>query len=122
MEKTEKAAIVDAGWSDVGTWDALFEAADKDEQQNVARGDVVFRNANGCYVRAEHGIVVSTNDATLITKRDESGSVKDVVQHLAANCVEAVGQSLSAANPIALFSQQFLATCAIPIACPLTSF
>jgi mannose-1-phosphate guanylyltransferase/mannose-6-phosphate isomerase len=97
MEKTEKAALVplDAGWSDVGTWDALFEAAEKDEQQNVARGDVVFRNASGCYVRAEHGmvavsgvediIVVSTKDATLITKRNESGSVKDVVQHLAAN-------------------------------------
>ena len=97
MEKTEKAALVplDAGWSDVGTWDALFEAGDKDESQNVARGDVVFRNANNCYVRAEYGmvavsnvddiIVVSTKDATLITKRDESGSVKDVVQHLAAH-------------------------------------
>jgi mannose-1-phosphate guanylyltransferase/mannose-6-phosphate isomerase len=97
MEKTAKAAVVplDAGWSDVGTWDALFEAADKDEQDNVARGDVLFRNASGCYVRADNGmvavagvedlIVVATKDATLVAKRSESGMVKEVVQQLAAN-------------------------------------
>jgi mannose-1-phosphate guanylyltransferase / mannose-6-phosphate isomerase len=97
MEKTDKAALVplDAGWSDVGTWDALFDAADKDEHGNVARGDVLLKDAKGCYVRAESGmvavtgvediIVVSTKDATLIAKRGESGAVKDVVQQLAAS-------------------------------------
>jgi mannose-1-phosphate guanylyltransferase/mannose-6-phosphate isomerase len=45
MEKTEKAALVplDAGWSDVGTWDALFDAAPKDERGNALRGDVLLR-------------------------------------------------------------------------------
>ena len=97
MEKTEKAALVplDAGWSDVGTWDALFDAAPKDERYNATRGDVLLRNASRCYVRAESGmvalagvddlIVVSTKDATLIAKRGESGVVKEVVQELAAN-------------------------------------
>jgi mannose-1-phosphate guanylyltransferase / mannose-6-phosphate isomerase len=97
MEKTDKAALVplDAGWSDVGTWDALFEAAEKDGHGNVARGDVLLKNANGCYVRAESGmvalagvedlIVVSTKDATLIAKRGESGVVKEVVQELTAS-------------------------------------
>ena len=92
MEKTDKAALVplDAGWSDVGTWDALFDVAAKDEFDNAARGDVLLRDARGCYVRAESGmvaisgvddiIVVATKDATLITKRKESGSVKDVVR------------------------------------------
>ena len=96
MEKTAHAALVplDAGWSDVGTWDALFDAAQKDETGNASRGDVLLRNASGCYVRAEHGmvalagvediIVVSTKDATLVAKRGESGSVKEVVQQLAA--------------------------------------
>jgi mannose-1-phosphate guanylyltransferase / mannose-6-phosphate isomerase len=97
MERTEKAALVplDAGWSDVGTWDALFDAGEKDADGNVARGDVLLKDASGCYVRAESGmvavagvediIVVSTKDATLIAKRGESGVVKDVVHELAAN-------------------------------------
>ncbi|MBI4723932.1 MAG: mannose-1-phosphate guanylyltransferase/mannose-6-phosphate isomerase, partial [Rhodomicrobium sp.] len=85
MEKTDKAALVplDAGWSDVGTWDALFEAAGKDEGGNATRGDVLLKDANRCYVRAENGmvavagvediIVVSTKDATLVAKRGDSG-------------------------------------------------
>ncbi len=96
MEKTGKAALVplDAGWSDVGTWDALFDAAEKDAGNNATRGDVILKNSSRCYVRSENGmvalagvedlIVVSTKDATLITKRGESGIVKDVVQELAA--------------------------------------
>ncbi|ADP71678.1 mannose-1-phosphate guanylyltransferase/mannose-6-phosphate isomerase [Rhodomicrobium vannielii ATCC 17100] len=96
MEKTKKAALVplDAGWSDVGTWDALYDAAEKDERENATRGDVVLRNASRCYVRAESGlvavsgvediVVVSTKDATLVARRTESGTVKEVVQHLAA--------------------------------------
>jgi mannose-1-phosphate guanylyltransferase/mannose-6-phosphate isomerase len=97
MEKTDKAALVplDAGWSDVGTWDALYEAAAKDDAGNAARGDVLLRNASRCYVRAENGmvavagvedvIVVATKDATLVAKRGGSGAVKEVVQELAAN-------------------------------------
>jgi mannose-1-phosphate guanylyltransferase/mannose-6-phosphate isomerase len=96
MEKTDKAALVplDAGWSDVGTWDALFDAAGKDGDQNATRGDVILNDARRCYVRAESGmvavsgvediIVVSTKDATLVAKRSDSGSVKNVVQHLSA--------------------------------------
>jgi len=96
MEKTGKAALVplDAGWSDVGTWDALFDAAEKDAGDNATRGDVILKNSSRCYVRSENGmvalagvedlIVVSTKDATLITKRGESGIVKEVVQELSA--------------------------------------
>ncbi|MBT3070264.1 mannose-1-phosphate guanylyltransferase/mannose-6-phosphate isomerase [Rhodomicrobium sp. Az07] len=96
MEKTDKAALVplDAGWSDVGTWDALYDAAEKDERENATRGDVLLRDASRCYVRAESGlvavsgvediVVISTKDATLVAKRTESGSVKEVVQQLAA--------------------------------------
>jgi mannose-1-phosphate guanylyltransferase / mannose-6-phosphate isomerase len=97
MEKTEKAALVplEAVWSDVGTWDALFDAAEKDERENATRGDVLLKNAGRCYVRAESGmvavtgvediIVVATKDATLVAKRGESDAVKEMVQHLAAN-------------------------------------
>lgn len=102
MEKTEKAVLVplEAGWSDVGTWDALFEAAAKDEAGNVARGDILLQNTRGCYVRAESGmvavagvddvIVISTKDATLVARRGESSTVKEVVQQLtSASRIEA---------------------------------
>jgi mannose-1-phosphate guanylyltransferase/mannose-6-phosphate isomerase len=97
MEKTDKAALVplEAGWSDVGTWDALYEAGAKDAAGNATRGDVLLKNASRCYVRAENGmvavagvedvIVISTKDATLVAKRGGSGIVKEVVQDLAAN-------------------------------------
>ncbi len=96
MEKTDKAALVplEAGWSDVGTWDALFDIAAKDEHGNASRGDVLLHNARDCYVRAESGmvalsnvedvIVVATKDATLVTKRGNGGAVKEVVQRLTA--------------------------------------
>ncbi len=97
MEKTDKAALVplDAGWSDVGTWDSLFEAAPKDARGNAFRGDVLMKNTSRCYVRADSGmvalsgvediVVISTKDATLVAKRGESGAVKEVVQELTAN-------------------------------------
>ena len=111
MEKTEKAALVplDAGWSDVGTWDALFDAAKKDEAGNVTRGDTLLQNAKGCYVRAENGmvavagvddiIVISTKDAMLVAKRGDSGSVKEVVQELSANHRSEAEQHLTVHRP-----------------------
>ena len=111
MEKTDKAALVplDAGWSDVGTWDSLFEAAEKDAEDNAVRGDVLLRNASRCYVRAESGmvalagvediIVVSTKDATLVAKRGESGVVKEIVQQLAARGRNEVEHHLTVHRP-----------------------
>jgi mannose-1-phosphate guanylyltransferase / mannose-6-phosphate isomerase len=111
MEKTEKAALVplDAGWSDVGTWDALFDAAPKDVCGNASRGDVLLKNASRCYVRAENGmvavsgvediVVISTKDATLVAKRGESGAVKEVVQELAANRRNEAEQHLTVHRP-----------------------
>ena len=112
MEKTDKAALVplDAGWSDVGTWDALFDAAKKDEAGNATRGDALMRNAKGCYMHAGQGgmvavagvddiIVISTKDATLVAKRGESGTVKEVVQELAANGRDEADHHLTVHRP-----------------------
>ena len=97
MEKTSRAAVVpfDAGWSDVGTWDALYDAGEKDAAGNVTRGDVIASGASGCYLRAEHRmvaavgvedmIVVATKDAVLVSKRSQSGDVKKIVDQLAAS-------------------------------------
>jgi mannose-1-phosphate guanylyltransferase / mannose-6-phosphate isomerase len=111
MEKTDKAALVplDAGWSDVGTWDALFDVSEKDERQNAVRGDVLLSNARRCYARAESGmvalldvediIVVSTKDVTFVAKRSESSSVREVVKQLSAKRRNEVDYHLTVHRP-----------------------
>lgn len=81
MEKTDKAMVIplDAGWSDLGSWGSLWDAALKDPKQNVTLGDVVLREVANSYVRAEHRlvgviglddcVVVETADAVLVASR-----------------------------------------------------
>jgi mannose-1-phosphate guanylyltransferase/mannose-6-phosphate isomerase len=94
MERTSASVVVEAdmGWSDVGSWTALWEAEKKDESQNVAHGDVDLRDAKGCYVRAESRlvsvlgardlVVVETDDAVLVADRSRSQEVKEIVEAL----------------------------------------
>ena len=94
MERTSASVVVqaDIGWSDVGSWAALWEAGKKDERENVAHGDVALRDAKGCYVRAESRlvsvlgatdlVVVETDDAVLVADKSRSQEVKEVVETL----------------------------------------
>ncbi len=94
MERTSASAMVqaDIGWSDVGSWGALWEAGEKDEDGNVAQGDVDLSDASGCYVRAEHRmvavlgardlVIVETDDAVLVADRSRAQEVKEVVERL----------------------------------------
>lgn len=94
MEKTTKAVVVpmDAGWSDVGSWSALWEVSDKDDKQNVYRGDVIMKNTSGCYIYApnklvaavglENIVIVETKDAVLVADKSKVQEVKQVVEQL----------------------------------------
>jgi len=94
MERTAAGAMVkaDIGWSDVGSWTALWEVGEKDAGDNVAHGDVDLRDASGCYVRAEHRMVVAlgvrdlviveTDDAVLVADKSHTQEVKEVVERL----------------------------------------
>jgi mannose-1-phosphate guanylyltransferase / mannose-6-phosphate isomerase len=96
MEHTRRAAVVRGGftWSDVGSWSALWQMAEHDQNGNVALGDVVSRDTSDCYVRAEDllvatvglrdTIVVATKDAVLVADRSADQQVKDVVATLRA--------------------------------------
>jgi mannose-1-phosphate guanylyltransferase/mannose-6-phosphate isomerase len=55
MERTARGAVVraDMGWSDVGSWSALWETSAQDDSGNVTRGDVWLHGAARCYVRAD---------------------------------------------------------------------
>ncbi len=94
MEKTDKAIVVpmDAGWSDVGSWSALWEVSDKDENQNSYRGDVIMKNTTGCYIYApnklvaavglQNIVVVDTKDAVLVADKSKVQEVKQIVEQL----------------------------------------
>ena len=94
MEQTQQGSVLPlaAGWSDVGSWSALWETSDKDADGNVTRGRVICEQSNDCYLRSEHRlvvglglkdlVVVETDDAVLIAKRDQAQNVKTVVSRL----------------------------------------
>jgi len=94
MEKTSDALVVplDAGWSDVGSWAALHEACESDSHGNVARGDVIAEDSNGCYlysesrlvavVGLENHVVIETKDAVLVAPKERVQDVKKLVFRL----------------------------------------
>ncbi len=95
-ERTARAAVVpaDIGWSDVGSWSALWELGEKDAAGNVAVGDVLLEGARDCYVRSDgmlaavvglrDAVVVVTKDAVLAMHRNHAQDVKKVVDRLKA--------------------------------------
>jgi mannose-1-phosphate guanylyltransferase/mannose-6-phosphate isomerase len=94
MEKTADAAVIplDAGWSDVGSWSALWEVGQADGAGNVMRGDVLTHDSRNCYLHSsgrmvaavglEDHVVVETADAVLVARRDRAQDVKAIVEQL----------------------------------------
>jgi mannose-1-phosphate guanylyltransferase len=94
MEKTQDAVVVplDANWSDVGSWSALWEVSNKDADGNVFKGDVLTEDTKNCYVQSEHKliatiglentVVVETDDAILVAHKDRVQDVKVIVNKL----------------------------------------
>jgi mannose-1-phosphate guanylyltransferase / mannose-6-phosphate isomerase len=107
MEHTDRAAVipVDMGWSDVGTWDALWQVSEKDAAGNVRHGDVIADDVRNSYLRAEHGLVsalgvedlviVATADAVMVARRDRTQDVKEIVARL-----DRAGRSESKTHPL----------------------
>ncbi len=97
MERTTRAAVVPVsfGWSDVGSWSALWDIEARDAAGNVCQGDVVARGARGCYLRAEgpmlcavgveNLVVVTTEDAVLVVPRERAQDVGALVKDMAAD-------------------------------------
>ena len=96
MEKTKKAVVVplDAGWSDVGAWSAVWEVLPQDANGNAVRGDVMVEGSKNCYVHAdyrlvsllgvENVVVIETSDAVLVAHKDKAQDVKKLVDRLKA--------------------------------------
>lgn len=94
MEHTERAAVVplDADWSDVGSWPALWEISYRDDHGNVVQGDVLAEETSGSYLRSgsrlvavvglDEVVVVETPDAVLVCHRDHAQEVRKIVERL----------------------------------------
>ncbi|SHE36856.1 mannose-1-phosphate guanylyltransferase [Modicisalibacter ilicicola DSM 19980] len=96
LENTRDAAVIpmDPGWSDIGSWDALFDlkAGESDERGNVVQGDVLLEGTRGSLVRSESRlvatvgvdnlIVVETEDAVLVADRGHAQAIRNIVARL----------------------------------------
>ena len=94
MERTDRAAVVplEAGWSDVGSWAALWEVEDRDGSGNVCKGDVLCKDVANSYLHSTERliagvglqdlVVVETKDAVLVADRERGQEVKDIVKSL----------------------------------------
>jgi mannose-1-phosphate guanylyltransferase len=96
MERAPRRVVipVNYGWSDVGSWKALYDISETDANNNVLQADVQCINSSGCYVRAdktvaligaENLIVVDTPDALLVADMKQSEAVKKIVDTLKAD-------------------------------------
>ena len=94
MERTERAVVmpVSYGWSDVGSWQAVWELSNRDALGNSARGSVVFVDSRGSYVTSDKQlvalfgvdnlVVVTTDDAVLVAKREDGDGLRRLVRKL----------------------------------------
>ncbi|WAC63213.1 mannose-1-phosphate guanylyltransferase/mannose-6-phosphate isomerase [Pseudoxanthomonas sp. SL93] len=93
MEKTSHAMVlpVDIGWNDVGSWSALWDVADRDGEGNAYHGDVIAVDTRNSYAYAQRLValvgvddivVVETDDAVLVARKDRVQDVKLVVAQL----------------------------------------
>lgn len=96
MEKTDEAVVVplDAGWSDVGSWSALWDIQPHDDNNNVCRGDVITEDVTGSYIHSEgrliaalgltDQVIVETDDVVLVADRSRVQDVKKLVAQVKA--------------------------------------
>ena len=112
MERTDRAAVVpvDLGWSDVGSWSAVWDVMSHDAEGNASTGSVVFHDSRNSLVRSDDAIltavvglediiVVATPDAVLVTSRDKAEQVKGLVEQLKAQNRREADQHLRIYRP-----------------------
>ncbi len=92
MEKTDLGIVIplNVNWSDVGTWDSLWKISKKDDFGNAITGNILTENIKNCFLMSEDRLIVAndiediiaieTSDAVLISRRDSSQKIKNIVQ------------------------------------------
>jgi mannose-1-phosphate guanylyltransferase/mannose-1-phosphate guanylyltransferase/mannose-6-phosphate isomerase len=97
MERSDNVAVVpvEIGWSDVGSWDALYELGAKDESGNLIAGHAFSLDARACLLRTdgptlvavevENLVVVATERAVLVIPRGRTQRVKEALEQISAS-------------------------------------
>ena len=111
MEKTSRAAVVPVacGWSDVGSWRAVWELSDKDSLGNAAQGTAVFEDSRNCNVSTDRAlvalegvddlVVVATQDAVLVSRQNDASGLKRLVARLKAVAPQVTEDHLKVHRP-----------------------
>ncbi len=111
MEKTARAAVVpvSCGWSDVGSWHAVWEFSTKDAQGNAAQGRAVFEDSRNCNVSTDKAlvalegvddlVVVATEDAVLVSRQKDANGLKRLVGRLKSVAPEVTEDHLKVHRP-----------------------
>jgi mannose-1-phosphate guanylyltransferase/mannose-6-phosphate isomerase len=111
MEKTSRAAVVPVkcGWSDVGSWLAVWELSDKDADGNAAQGAAVFEDSRNCNVSTDKALValegvddlviVATQDAVLVSRQKDANGLKRLVAKLKAVAPQVTEDHLKVHRP-----------------------
>jgi len=111
MEKTTRAAVIPVsfGWSDVGSWHAVWELSEKDAQGNAARGPAVFDNSHNCNVASDGAVVAlegvddlvvaSTQDAVLVARQSDPDGLKRLVAKLKVAAPKVTAEHLRVHRP-----------------------
>jgi mannose-1-phosphate guanylyltransferase/mannose-6-phosphate isomerase len=91
-EAPMKMAVLNSQWSDLGSWESVWDVSQKDINGNVFSGDVISTNSRNSYVRSSGRllalvgvtdmVVVETEDAILVANKSENQHVKEIVQKL----------------------------------------
>jgi mannose-1-phosphate guanylyltransferase/mannose-6-phosphate isomerase len=97
MEKTTKGVVVpfEGYWSDIGSWDALWNSKPKDKNNNVSEGDIILNKVENSFIRSVNRLVVvndlsdiviiDTQDALLVSSKTKSQEIKNIVYKLKNN-------------------------------------
>ncbi len=111
MEKTSRAAVVpvSCGWSDVGSWHAVWELSEKDALGNAAHGTAVFEDSRNCNVTTDSAlvalegvddlVVVATADAILVSRQKDANGLKRLVTKLKAVAPKVTEEHLKVHRP-----------------------
>jgi mannose-1-phosphate guanylyltransferase/mannose-6-phosphate isomerase len=116
MERASNIACVplDAGWSDVGSWDAVYENSKPDSDGNVARGNVSLHGGNNnlvvggerliCAMGINSMIVIDTPDALFVAQRGSSQKLRELVKDLSKSHHDEVIETPASARPWGTYS------------------
>jgi mannose-1-phosphate guanylyltransferase/mannose-6-phosphate isomerase len=111
MEKTDRASVVpvSCGWSDVGSWHAVWELSPKDAQGNAAQGPAVFEDSRNCNVATDKAlvalegvddlVVIATEDAVLVSRQKDANGLKRLVAKVKTVAPEVTQNHLKVHRP-----------------------